>query len=395
MKKPMTLCIILLLMCMNSCKQTEAGVSDGALIALKDGILERASRNLNEKPITVTHAISTRSTGGIHDFFSEGDYWWPDPDNPGGPYIRKDGQSNPENFGDHRKALMRFSEVVGNLCSAFLITNDTGYVNHIKAHCDAWFAVDSSKMNPHLLYAQAIHGRHTGRAIGIIDGIHLMEVVQSLIVLEQRGLLEGVRLNSYKAWFSSFLNWMTTHPYGLKEMVHPNNHSTCWNMQVGLYADFTGNDSIFHACVERFTHILLPSQMAPDGSFPLELARTKPYGYSLFNLDAMAGNALVLSTDSLNLWNYQADSGQSIQKGIVFMAPFVKNKGSWTWQKDIMYWENWPVAQPAFIFGAKAYGRPDFFRLWEVYEHFPEVFEVKRNLPIRNPLIWMERLNSI
>jgi hypothetical protein len=35
-------------------------------------------------------AYSPRSAGGEHDFFSEADYFWPDPANPAGPYIEKD-----------------------------------------------------------------------------------------------------------------------------------------------------------------------------------------------------------------------------------------------------------------------------------------------------------------
>jgi len=38
-------------------------------------------------------------------------------------------------------------------------------------------------MNPNLQYAQAIHGRFTGRGIGIIDTIHLVEVARALEVL--------------------------------------------------------------------------------------------------------------------------------------------------------------------------------------------------------------------
>ena len=72
-------------------------------------VLRDASRYLDQKPITVTASRSSRSSGGPHDFFSEGDYWWPDPRNPGGPYIRRDGMSNPDNFDDHRRALMRLA----------------------------------------------------------------------------------------------------------------------------------------------------------------------------------------------------------------------------------------------------------------------------------------------
>ncbi len=60
-------------------------------------ILAAADRYLHELPVTITASQSPRSAGGLHDFFSEGDYWWPDPKNPGGPYIRRDGFSNPAN----------------------------------------------------------------------------------------------------------------------------------------------------------------------------------------------------------------------------------------------------------------------------------------------------------
>ncbi len=41
---------------------------------LKDEILKRAENYLNEQPLTVTAYRSERSAGGVHDFFSEGDY---------------------------------------------------------------------------------------------------------------------------------------------------------------------------------------------------------------------------------------------------------------------------------------------------------------------------------
>jgi hypothetical protein len=286
---------------------------------------------------------------------------------------------------------MHFSEIAGNLTSAYLITKEKKYADVVLDHCKAWFISDSTKMNPHFLYAQAIKGRHTGRGIGIIDGIHFMEVVQSLMVLEKYGLINQNDLEAYKKWFSEFVSWLTTHQYGKDEMVHPNNHGTCWNMQVGLYAVFTKNDSVLTFCRENYKNTLLPNQMADDGSFPQETARTKPYGYSLFNLDAMVMNCLILSDDTENLWDFSTKDGKSIQSGIEFMKPYVEDKNAWPFEPDVMYWDNWPVAHPSFLFGAIQFNRPDYFELWKRYNHFPEVFEVKRNLPVRNPLIWVSR----
>lgn len=301
--------------------------------------------------------------------------------------------TNPDNFTAHREALMRFSEIVGNLTSAYLITEDPSYAQAALKHCRAWFLADSTLMNPNLLYAQAIQGRHTGRGIGIIDAIHFMEVVQSLRVLEKRGMAKANAMVGFRAWFSDFLTWLTTHPYGLDEMVHPNNHGTCWNMQVGLYALFVENDSVLQFCRDNFKQTLLPNQMATDGSFPLELKRTKPYGYALFNLDAMATNCLILSDQEEDLWAYGSEDGKSIKKGLDYMQPYIADKSSWPLEPDVMYWEEWPVAHPAFLFGAMRFNDQKYFDSWESYSHFPSVFEVKRNLPIRNPLIWLEKLD--
>jgi hypothetical protein len=139
----------------------------------RDRVLKAANQYLAESPMTITSSTSRRSAGGLHDYFSEGDYWWPDPTNPDGPYIQRDGMSNPDNFNDHRRYLMRLSIHVPSLVAAWKITKDSRYANQAARHLRAWFIDTRTLMNPHLKYAQAIHGRATGRGIGIIDTIHL------------------------------------------------------------------------------------------------------------------------------------------------------------------------------------------------------------------------------
>ena len=129
--------------------------------------------------------------------------------------------------------------------------------------------------------------------------------------------------------------------------------------------------------------------MATNGSFPLELDRTKPYGYSIFNLDAMVMICQILSDEKENLWEYKTSDGRSIKKGIEFLYPYVENKGKWPFKQDVMYWENWPVAQPFLVFGANTFRKNKWFTTWKKLDHKPEVEEVIRNMPIRNPLIWL------
>jgi hypothetical protein len=357
---------------------------------LQKNIIAKADWALTQPPVTITTEHCERSAGGVHDFFSEGDYWWPNPDNLNGPYIQKDGLSNPNNFTAHRKAMVRFSQVIGYLTSAYMITKNNQYMKHAFLHLNAWFSDDSTYMNPSLLYAQAIKGKATGRSIGIIDMIQMMEVAQSVRVLDKMTVGHEVEIKKIKEWFSSYLQWVTTHPYGIEEREAKNNHGTCWVMQVAVFAKLTNNQTLLEDCKSRFKNILFPGQMDANGSFPLEIKRTKPYGYSLFNLDAMTTICQVLSTKVDNLWSYTLPDGRNIQQAIAFMYQFVENKSAWTYPKDIMYWNDWPVAQPFLLFGYQAYQNKSWLKTWKKLEHFPETEEVIRNLPVRNPLIWIE-----
>lgn len=356
---------------------------------LHELIIKNAEWAMSQEPQTVTSFVCDRSAGTINDFYSEGDYWWPNPDDPEGPYIRKDGETNPDNFVEHRLAMIRFSQVVGSLASAYLVTNNEDYVIHAFKHINAWFSNPETMMNPNLLYAQAIKGVTEGRGIGIIDTIHLMEVAQGIICMEEAACVDKKDLDAAKKWFAEYLQWLTTHQYGLDELNAKNNHGTCWVMQVASFAKLADDKNKLEFCKTRYKNILLPKQMGKDGSFPLETARTKPYGYSLFNLDAMATICQILSTPQDDLWNYSSSQGLSIKLGVEYIYPYIKDKSKWPFEEDVMYWNDWPVAQPSLLFAAQAYDNTDYFELWKSLDHNPSVSEVVRNMPIRNPLIWI------
>ena len=368
---------------------TPAFIQKKVKTALAKDIIAAADSALLQSPITVTAFVAPRSAGGRHDFYSEGDYWWPNPASPDSPYIQKDGLTNPDNFVSHRIAMIRLSQLTGDLASAYLLTGDEKYVAAAIPHYKAWFADTATMMYPNLQYAQAIKGRFTGRGIGIIDGIQLMEVVKSLNSMASSSLLTDSLLASVTDWFRKLLAWLTTHPYGKDEMNAANNHGTCWVMQVAVFANFVGDDKLRKFCSDRFKQVLLPRQMAQDGSFPLELKRTKPYGYAIFNLDAMATICQVLSTPNNNLWTFKTPDGRSIRQAIAYMFPYIRNKSKWPLPPDVMHWNNWPVAQPFLLFGAAAYQNREWLNTWLQLEHHPRDPEVVRNLPVRHPLLWM------
>ena len=372
------------------CTAFKPSPPDNAIVhVLRKQVLAEAAWALKQAPVTITAQSCPRSAGGLHDFYSEGDYWWPVPGHPDSPYVQKDGMTNPENFVAHRLAMIRFSRIIGALASAYRITGDNKYVLAAQKHLSAWFTDPATFMHPNLLYAQAIKGRFTGRGIGIIDTIHLMEVAQGILVMQDAAVFDSTLLAGLRKWFHDYLEWLTTHPYGKDEMNAKNNHGTCWVMQVAAFSRFTGDSTLLQFCRNRYKQVLLPGQMAADGSFPLELARTKPYGYSLFNLDAMVTICQILSDANDNLWDYQLPDGRTIRKGIAFLYPYVADKTKWPYKPDVMYWNEWPVAHPFLIFGAERWQQKDWFDTWKQLDHQPENGEVVRNLPIRHPLIWL------
>jgi hypothetical protein len=362
--------------------------------ALRDAERERvmaaAARYLDAAPQTVTAFRAPRSTGGEHDFFSEGDYWWPDPKHPDGAYIRRDGESNPDNFGAHRGALVRLSVEVPALTAAWMLTADDRYAAHARRHLRAWFVDAATRMNPSLPYAQAIHGVSTGRGTGIIDTVHLVEVARAVKALERGGALPDAELAPIRAWFAGYTRWMTTHPNGIEERDAKNNHGTCWVMQVAAFADLTGDRPALDMCRRRFKEVLLPAQMAADGSFPLEIERTKPYGYSLFNLEAMATAAQILSTPGDNLWTFELPDGRGLRRALAFMTPFIADKSRWPHPRDVQYHDEWPMRQASLLFGGLALGEPAYLALWHTLKPDSPVEEVVRNFFVRQPLLWLE-----
>ncbi len=352
-------------------------------------ILNAAQRYLQESPITITASGSSRSAGGRHDYFSEGDYWWPDPNNPDGPYIQRDGMSNPNNFKEHRRALLRLSVQVPALAAAWLLTGNEQYAAHAARHLRAWFLHGSTRMNPNLQYAQAIQGRVTGRGTGIIDTIHLVEVVRAIQVLKSSTALTKTELGGIQKWFADYLQWMTTHPYGIAEREAKNNHGTCWVMQVAAFAQFTGSLELTAYARDRLKSVLIPGQLASDGSFPLELKRTKPYGYSLFNLDAMATICQILSTSQDSLWNFGLPDGRGMRKAVAFMAAYIRNKKSWPLPPDVMYDKEWPMRHCALLFAGLAFDRSDYINLWKSLPADSTVEEIIRNFFIRQPALWV------
>lgn len=356
----------------------------------RDRILRAAAAALARPPITITAHRAPLSEGGPHDFYSNGDYWWPDPTKPDGlPYVRRDGETNPGNFVAHREAVKALRDAVAALAAAHRVTGEGRYAAKADELLRVFFLDPATRMNPHLANAQAVPGVSPGRAAGIIDGLHLIEVARAVKSLAVADALPAATVTGMKRWFADLCDWMRTSDAGREEAAAKNNHAVAYCVQLAAFADLTGDEDILAECRRRFRDVFVPDQMAPDGSFPKELARTKPYGYSIFQLDQMATLCQILSRPGEDLWAFTLPDGRGIRAAVAYLHPYLADKATWPLAPDVEHWEGWPARQPALLFAGLALAEPRYLDLWARLLADPQDPEVQRNIPITQPILWL------
>lgn len=333
----------------------------------------------------ITDICAPLSEGGPHDFYSNADYFWPDPSKPDGlPYMNRDGETNPGNFDEHRHIMRQMRRDVCALAQGYQQDKKDAYAQRAVQILQEFFLLPETRMNPRLTYAQAIPGRCPGRNFGIIDTIHIAELPFAIEALKDSPAMEKNVYQGLKDWFTQYLGWLLTSKNGIEEAVTTNNHAICYFVQVAAFALFTDNLPIIEMCRNRYKTHLLP-QMAPKGSFPRELGRTKPYNYSIFALDNIATLCQMLSSPEDDLWIYQTEKGVTIKNGIDFLLPYLQNKSLWPYPKDIMHFEDFPVKSSFMLFAGYRFGMDS---LLELYDTLPSPLvsdEASRNNAIQYP----------
>jgi len=356
-------------------------------------ILKLANEALALSPPAITDHIATNSAGGPHDFFSQADYFWPNPKTKNHlPYVNRDGETNPENFEYHRMAMREMKDAVTALAAAYALTGDDKYVAKAEDFLRVFFLNKKTKMNPNLDYAQAVLGESTGRSWGIIDTLHLAELSVAVRFLEHSEKFDPAVDAGLKKWFADYSKWMMTATNGVKEMNAANNHSIAFFVQLASFAKFTGDEKLLSFCRQRFEEILLPKQMAANGSFPLELKRTKPYGYSIFQADNVAILCVLLSTSEKDMWKFKLPDGETPLESTEFIYPYLADKQKWLADgrgKDVMHWDAWPAREPCLLFAYAETGDEKYFDLWRKLEADPADLEVRRNIAITQPVLWV------
>ncbi len=307
---------------------------DQTLQPALDKLVSEADKALQSGPFSVMQKKLVPPSGDKHDYMSMGPYWWPDPKKADGkPYIRRDGEVNPESRdGIDSPAFGKMRSGVETLALAYYFTGQEKYAAHAAKLLRAWFLDAATKMNPNLEFGQAIPGLVSGRGIGIIDTAGLPQMLDHTLLLETSPSWTKADVEGLKKWFDSYLNWLLTSKNGKDEAKASNNHGTWYDVQVAAFALFVGKPEIAKKAIESGQKRLV-QQIEPDGKQPEELARTKGFSYSAMNLSAFFNLADLGQAVGINLWHFASDDNRSLRRALDFLAPFADPNQKWEHQQ--------------------------------------------------------------
>lgn len=334
-----------------------------------DKALEQIRKDANAAlKVTIKSVVEKEivpPSGDKHDYMSQAPYFWKNPNTPNGlPYIRKDGERNPEidKIPDSDQLSLLIT-TVEKLALGFYFTNNETFAAKAGEILRMWFINPETKMNPNLEFGQGIPGLYTGREFGIIETRGLTRVVDAIGLLNNSKAWTKADETAMRSWFGSYLNWLLTSKLGMAEGRTKNNHGVHYDAQVVSFALFSGRDDIAKKQLETVTKKRIVEQIMADGKMPEELARTKSWNYSTMNLDGFITLAELGRPTGVDLWNFSGKDGRGIRRALEFLYPFVNASNEWKYQQ-IGGMDRTRLA-PLMRRAAKAYNDADFKKMME------------------------------
>ena len=324
--------------------------------AARAGRLRDAEKALAVGPFSVMQKTRVPPSGDKHDFLTLAPYWWPDPTKPGGlPYIRRDGEVNPESKRDTDDGPFgQMATAVTRLAEAYRDTRDERFAARAALLLRAWFLDPATRMNPNLDYGQGVPGRNTGRGAGIITTRHLVGVVDAARWLAASSSWTRTNREGFQSWCTAFAAWLQTSRNGREESAATNNHGTWYDAQLAALLLYTGKGDEARTRLEKAKR-RMAAQIEPDGRQPRELERTRSWSYSVMNLEGWFTVARLAKETGVDLWSFRTDDGRSLRAALDYLVPFAAGAATWPHRQITPF--RWEQLAPLLDEAANAWKR--------------------------------------
>ena len=325
-----------------------------------------AERRFKEGPWTVTADRPQGIAMDSHEYYSEAPYWWPQSEDPTAPYVRKDGQVNPNRFLANKTALNSMAETVFTLGTAAYLLDEPRYAQRAARIIRVWFLDPKTRMNPTLENGQAIRNVNSGRGAGILDGRVFIRAIQGMEFLAQTGNWDPKEQAATKKWFQEYLHWLLTSTPADAEKLAGNNHSSWWTAQTAAVATFVEDDAAQKLAFNFYRDHIFPHQIKPDGSAPREELRTRSLSYSVFNLEAFTVTCRIAQLRGVDLWSVTGKGKVTIATVIDYLQPYMADPKKWS-KEQIVEFNNDSLYSLAFAgMGLK---KPEYIALYRKLVH--------------------------
>ena len=310
--------------------RVKAGLAAGNpyLVAALKEIVKEADAALVQPVANVVDNGALPPSGDPHDYYSYSPYWWPDPKNPDGPYIWRDGEVNPDRYTSDVSQIEAMVERVTSLVPAWYFTGNKRYAESAVEQFRAWFLDPATKMNPNVQFGQKRRGHNYNSPSGVLEAWRMRWVIDCAILLESFPGWTEKDASALRSWFSQFATWMVESPTGIEESMQPNNHGTWYNAQLILYALYGENFALARKQLDGMPTRIF-SQVFIDGRQPQELIRTRSLNYSIYNARGLITVARLGRHLDYDLFAYRSLEGRSIKLAVDYMTPYIFEEKEW------------------------------------------------------------------
>ncbi len=365
-------------------EKTKALIAQGdkEAVAVLKTLTKEADKFLDDKPLTVTDKKVASPTGDIRDYVSLAPYFWPNPKTSNGlPYIRKDGEVNPESknpdFADDTRvlALARRMKTLG---LAYYFTGDEKYGAKAVEQIRVWFVDEKTKMNPHMKFSQGVRGESTGRFTGMMDGRHISMAADATALFVNSKAWKAGEREAAEVWFKTFFEWMLKGELGKAEGESKNNHGSHYDAQIVRWALHVGQTDVAKEFLERAKEKRIALQIEPDGKQPLELARTNSLSYSQFNLKALTSLAIMGEYVGVDLWNYKTKDGRCIAIALDYLLPYLDvPRKPWPFKQIVPKKAEVPEILPEMRMASILFKKPEYVSVAAKYDDLSTIYKVE------------------